>query len=183
MTIEQKKQYYIYEIPGVKIGCTVNPYFRVKIGQGFKQYKILEQHNCIYKASERELHLQKQYGYPIDNVPYYKTIQTQSITLRPDIRAKAALGISKACKGGKKPNVSKAKKGVYMPWLYSEEVLKTRGQSRKQPILQFSIDGKLLKKWDSVTDASNILGINISGICNNISGTSKSSGGYIWKKA
>jgi hypothetical protein len=62
--------YYIYHIPGKKIGCTEQPKQRTS-KQGFSKYEILETHTDIYKASEREIELQKQYGYAIDKVPYH----------------------------------------------------------------------------------------------------------------
>lgn len=62
----------IYHIKGVKIGCTTNVKYRTK-SQGFSEYEIIEVHNDVYKASEREIELQKQYGYKIDTVPYWKT--------------------------------------------------------------------------------------------------------------
>jgi hypothetical protein len=54
--------YYIYHIPGVKIGCSTNPNRRVS-EQGFSNFEILEKHNDIDIASQREVYLQKQYGY------------------------------------------------------------------------------------------------------------------------
>ena len=72
------KTYYIYEIPGVKIGCTWNVERRVEKAQGYTNYKILEQHTDIYEASRREIELQKKYGYPVDRKPYWKTIKMAS---------------------------------------------------------------------------------------------------------
>jgi hypothetical protein len=62
--------YYIYHIPGVKIGCTTEPDKRVT-AQGYSEYEILESYSDIHIASNREIELQKQYGYAIDKVPYY----------------------------------------------------------------------------------------------------------------
>jgi hypothetical protein len=68
--------YYIYHIPGVKIGCTANPKLRIQYRQGFKNYEILETHTDVHIASERELELQKQYGYKRDNnLSYYQTLK------------------------------------------------------------------------------------------------------------
>jgi hypothetical protein len=64
------KKYYIYHIKGVKIGCSDEPELRVN-KQGYTEYEILEEHDCIYKASHRERELQKEYGYLVDRVPYY----------------------------------------------------------------------------------------------------------------
>jgi hypothetical protein len=67
--------YYIYHIPGIKIGCTRRcPEKRIN-EQGHINYEILEQHLDIYVASDREIELQKQYGLPVDHKPYWKIIQ------------------------------------------------------------------------------------------------------------
>jgi hypothetical protein len=64
------KKYYIYHIKGVKIGVSEEPNNRTK-KQGFDNYEIIETHTCIYEVSKREQELQKQYGYPVDKIPYY----------------------------------------------------------------------------------------------------------------
>lgn len=64
------KKYYIYHIKGKKIGVSEEPDNRTK-KQGFSKYEILEVHNCIFEVSKRERELQKEYGYPIDSVPYF----------------------------------------------------------------------------------------------------------------
>ena len=69
-----EKKYYIYEIPGVKIGCTNNVKRRIEKQQGYTNYKVLEHHNDIMEASKREIELQRKYGYKVDTVPYYKTL-------------------------------------------------------------------------------------------------------------
>ncbi len=71
--------YTIYHIPDFiwsdgtigKIGCSINPDIRVK-KQGYNNYKVLEEHIDIYIASDREIALQKQYGLPVDRIPYSK---------------------------------------------------------------------------------------------------------------
>ena len=65
--------YYIYHVEGIKIGCSKDPNYRVK-DQGYSNYEILEKHEDVYTASNREMALQKEYGYPVDTVPYFKTI-------------------------------------------------------------------------------------------------------------
>jgi len=62
--------YYIYHIPGIKIGCTSRePAKRVK-EQGYSEFEILEAYYTPGIAATRELELQKEYGYKIDNVLY-----------------------------------------------------------------------------------------------------------------
>ncbi len=66
--------YNIYHIPGNrKIGLTINLKVRLR-EQGNPDYEVLEVHTDIYEASRREIELQKEYGYEVDRIPYYKTI-------------------------------------------------------------------------------------------------------------
>jgi hypothetical protein len=73
------KTYTIYHIPGKKIGCTDNLKERLE-EQGYepKDCKILEIHTDIYIASDRELELQTEYGYAVDRIPYYLSIEHRS---------------------------------------------------------------------------------------------------------
>ena len=71
--------YTIYEIPGVKIGCT-NQRVQERIKkQGYSNYNILEEHTCIYEASNREQELQVEKGYPKDKVPYHITFSNSTV--------------------------------------------------------------------------------------------------------
>jgi hypothetical protein len=80
--------YYIYHIPGVKIGCTSQLEIRTQ-SQGFSEYNILEEHFDIYIASDREITLQKQYGYKVDTIPYWKTMEAQLKSNNKKSRIKA----------------------------------------------------------------------------------------------
>lgn len=66
--------FYIYHIKNKKIGCTTNPKRRTKM-QGFLEYEVLEKHSDIIVASDREIELQKQYGYDVDTIPYWKSYE------------------------------------------------------------------------------------------------------------
>ena len=68
------KKYYIYHIPNVKIGCTTQPDIRVK-QQGYDHYEILEIHTDIDIVSNREIELQKQYGYRVELTPYKQSYE------------------------------------------------------------------------------------------------------------
>ena len=67
------KTYFIYHIPGIKIGCTSDLQTRMRV-QSFTEWEILEEHTDIYEASDREIQLQKDYGLPVDKMPYYQKI-------------------------------------------------------------------------------------------------------------
>jgi len=71
------KTYYIYHIEGVKVGCTSNLQKRMA-DQGFTSWNILEEHTDIIEASNREIQLQKEYGLPVDTIPYYISVQNRS---------------------------------------------------------------------------------------------------------
>jgi hypothetical protein len=69
--------YYIYHIPGVKIGCSKDPKWRVR-RQGYTDYEILEEHTDIYKVSRREKVLQAEYGYRVDDNEYWMAVENSS---------------------------------------------------------------------------------------------------------
>ena len=66
--------YYIYHIPGKKIGVTRDLNKRVTEQQGYEphEYEILEETENIDDASYLERMLQDSYGYRVDEVPYNK---------------------------------------------------------------------------------------------------------------
>jgi len=64
--------YYLYHIPGKKIGVTRDLNTRVTLIQGYKEneYEVLEQSDDIDYISDREIELQKSYGYKVDRKLY-----------------------------------------------------------------------------------------------------------------
>ena len=64
--------YYLYHIPGKKIGVTRNLNTRVTLIQGYKEneYEVLDQSEDIDYISDKEIELQKSYGYKVDRKPY-----------------------------------------------------------------------------------------------------------------
>ena len=68
--------YYLYHIPGKKIGVTRNLNTRVTLMQGYKEneYEVLEQSSDIDYISDREIELQKSYGYKVDRQSYKNLI-------------------------------------------------------------------------------------------------------------
>ena len=64
--------YYLYHIPGKKIGVTRNLNSRVTEQQGYSpdEYEVLEQSTDIDYISSRELELQQSYGYRVDRQKY-----------------------------------------------------------------------------------------------------------------
>ena len=64
--------YYLYHIPGKKIGVTRNLFIRVTKQQGYKpnEYEVLDHSEDISYISNREIELQKSYGYRVDRKLY-----------------------------------------------------------------------------------------------------------------
>ena len=68
--------YTIYHIPGKKIGVTRNLNSRVTKQQGYKpgEYEVLFSTDDISKISQKEIELQKSYGYKVDRQSYKNLI-------------------------------------------------------------------------------------------------------------
>jgi NTP pyrophosphatase (non-canonical NTP hydrolase) len=66
--------YYLYHIPGKKIGITKDLKKRVEKQQGYNEgeYDIVLETDDINIASEAEISLQKAFGYRVDETPYNK---------------------------------------------------------------------------------------------------------------
>jgi len=78
------KMYYLYHIPGKKIGVTTNLEERVEHQQGYdkSEYQVIMSTSDIDLVSEREISLQKALGYRVDRKLYkdlYKPINQITI--------------------------------------------------------------------------------------------------------
>ena len=73
--------YYLYHIPGKKIGVTRDLNTRVTLMQGYKEgeYEVLEQSDDIKFISDREIELQKSYGYKVDRKLYKNLFKNMNI--------------------------------------------------------------------------------------------------------
>ena len=73
--------YYLYHIPGKKIGVTRDLNTRVTLIQGYKEneYEVLEQSDDIDYISDREIELQKSYGYKTDRKLYKNLFNKMNI--------------------------------------------------------------------------------------------------------
>jgi len=169
--------YHIYHIPDYvwehypnyglgKIGCTnKEPKKRVE-EQGYSSFEILETHDCIDRASNREIQLQKQYGYPIDKIPYKTSVERQ---------LKGSLSNSYENK------IRAARKGGYVQGNKEEQKQRMReyGYKQRKPVLQYDLENKYLNEFESLAQVLKLLGVrNVSDVCN---GKRKTAGGFIWK--
>ena len=206
----QNRIYYIYHIPGVKIGCTDDLPRRMKAQKAIK-YEILETHTDEYIASDREQELQKQYGYPVDKIPYYKIIKMptkegrskggkkqienlkkynsdkkhQSIAGRNGGKKRAATitfeELSYAGKIGGAKNKDRIGKWAVESGHLSK-IQKISAERRKKSILQFDLEGNFIKEWKSIIDASTELGLHATSISVVCrNGRQKTCGGYTFK--
>jgi len=76
--------YYLYHIPGKKIGVTRNLNKRVTLIQGYKEgeYEVLDQSEDIDYISDKEIELQKSYGYRVDRKKY-KELKFNKMKINP----------------------------------------------------------------------------------------------------
>ena len=79
--------FYIYHIPGKKIGVTRNLNKRVTEQQGYKrgEYEILEKSEDISYVSKKELALQKAYGYKVDRQLYSELNKIKSNKMKLNV--------------------------------------------------------------------------------------------------
>jgi NTP pyrophosphatase (non-canonical NTP hydrolase) len=78
--------YYIYHIPGKKIGVARNLNYRVTLMQGYEpdEYEVLDQSEDINYISYKEIELQKSYGYDVDVTLYkdlFKNKKSKAMTI------------------------------------------------------------------------------------------------------
>jgi NTP pyrophosphatase (non-canonical NTP hydrolase) len=75
--------YYLYHIPGKKIGVTRDLNTRVTLIQGYNpsEYEVLDQSDDIDYISDKEIELQKSYGYKIDRKKYKNVVNKMKINV------------------------------------------------------------------------------------------------------
>ena len=74
-------KYFIYHIPGKKIGVTRNLVKRVTQQQGYaeEEYEVLFAGDDINQISKLEIELQKSYGYPVDQTEYKNLFKNNNL--------------------------------------------------------------------------------------------------------
>ena len=79
--------YFIYHIPGKKIGVTRNLNTRVTLTQGYSpdEYEVLDQSDDIDYISEKEIELQKSYGYKIDRKKYNELVKLNKFRMKINV--------------------------------------------------------------------------------------------------
>lgn len=158
--------YTIYEIPGVKVGCTSrSPEIRVK-QQGYTQFRVIEEVADINIASEREIYWQEKLGYGKDTTSSYaNTLEKVKLAHKPEVRVKAIETFRETVKKSEKFYKSRLK----------------GAEKHKKPIMQLDMGGNFIRDWDSALEASKYCDISRAMICHALKGRLKTAGGYIWK--
>jgi len=77
---KEKKRYYVYHVPGVKIGMTNNLQRRVHDEQGYStdEYEIIYSSDSIDLSSGFEVMAQEIYNYTVDMTPYKDLVSSKS---------------------------------------------------------------------------------------------------------
>jgi hypothetical protein len=139
--------YYIYHIPGVKIGCCQHIKNRMR-QQKFSNYEIIEEHYDIAEASSREIQLQKQYGYKVDRIPYSESLRritkAQEISLKT--KDKWLPKVDWKARDEKVDYIARAEKIKQHP-NYINRRIANGSEQLKKIILQYNLDGNFIKEW------------------------------------
>ena len=79
--------YYLYHIPGKKIGVTRDLDSRVTVAQGYKpgEYEVLDSSEDISYISNKEIELQKSYGYKVDRQTYRDLMNRKSNKMKLNV--------------------------------------------------------------------------------------------------
>ena len=79
--------YYLYHIPGKKIGVTCNLNRRVTLTQGYgpDEYEVLDQSDDIDYISEKEIELQQSYGYKVDRKKYNELVKLNKFRMNINV--------------------------------------------------------------------------------------------------
>ena len=186
--MENVKTYYIYHIKGKKIGCTDNLERRISEYPKNTQYEILESHDDIFIASDREILLQKTYGYPVDKIPYWKTIEfvnkAYTKKQRPIKKVKTPMSNDEWLMVMKEVHHRMKEKGI---GFYNPDVPLKAGLVVKEkysiPIIAYEYPSmKLVGEFTSAKDCGKKLGLsNIGNIRNVLKGRNHSSKGYTFR--
>ena len=140
--------------------------------------KIIEEHTCILKASERERELQLRDGYEPDIVLYWQTL------LRGIYGARACKGKKKVFSQETKNKLSETHKKL-IPFRSKKHtmLLQQHRDNRKKKINKYSLDGDFIESYESIRLAGKLNKIPTTQIKDNCSGRQKTCRGFIWKYA
>jgi hypothetical protein len=179
--------YYIYEVKGIKNGCTTQWEKRSK--QNFKKYNIMPVVVETYEypntteywqiVGDREWQLAELNGYP-KGVHYRVAREKRIIGSRNNSKENK----SKAGKiGGKhrSPNGGRIGGKIALESGQWDSIKNLGPKARRIPILQYHKDGTKIKEWGSIIEAAYELKLNNGNITRVCKGKLKSCGGFIFR--
>lgn len=185
--------YYIYHIPTFvqpdgsigKIGCTSQQVKDRVNNQGYTNYEILETHSCIYTASDREIVLQKEYGYPVDTILYWKVYKMSRLLINENPNRMSDIG-----KLGMKKiqELGYHKKGGRVAGPIGGKIAVDSGQIYELhkfncvKILVYDRLGNFINEYDSLKSAAKDLSLRSNHISRVLSGELKHTKGYVIKR-
>ena len=116
--------YYLYHIPGKKIGVTRNLIDRVTTQQGYSpdEYEVLDQSEDIDYISHREIELQQSYGYRVDR-KLYKNLFTDMKINATEQTSTFPVPLNKL-KGRLMDNLGKTWETIYGQFKLDDETVK-----------------------------------------------------------
>jgi hypothetical protein len=190
-------KHYIYEIFGKKIGATNDVARRMK-QQNVKEgeYRIIEEHTNAKVASEREIALQKEFGYPVDRIAYWKTLRWQKKGQTKESHKKRVANTNYKEARAKAVANTDYSRFTLSHW-QTPEVIKKRvantnykklhlkgAPKRVKIINQYDLEGNFIKQWEGATQARKSLGkTSGSDIIQCCRGKKKTAYKFIWKYA
>jgi hypothetical protein len=157
--------YYIYHIPGKKIGCTKNPNSRLR-QQNATIYEILETHSDIYIASKREIELQKQYGYKVDTTTYYNAIKGFN---KENVIKAGKASATKSWKENRDREMQKSYKGG-----------KINAELNGKPVIMCDMSGNPIRTFKNRAEAAKFVNGNKAPLIQVVDKLTNSYKGYKW---
>ena len=167
----EREAFYIDEL-NPYINHILNPQTLVR-DEVYKK-RLSESKKRAYANGLKPHNLKTVHKYSLDTGDYIESYASLTEAAR-SIYAKSINGIKAVCQGK-----TSSAGGFVWSYHYNVNMLYRAKEYKVQPILQYTIDGVFIKKWESMTQASKELGI--SNITRAIS-KNLTAGGYRWKKA
>ena len=138
-------------------------------GYTMEEAHVLEEHTDIYKVSDREIQLQKEYGYKVDRIPYWRTLKLSTFE---SCRKGGKIGGSKGGKlGGKRTvELGHLAKARELAW-----------KATRTPIRQYNKSGEFIKEFISTSQASKELNLSNGNLNQVLKGKLKTTGGFVFR--
>lgn len=165
--------YYIYEIKGVKIGCTTDMVRRQKEQLSKGKMVVLEEYTNKEEASKRERELQLERGYGYDGRSYIDQLKLVEIARHPDIIKRRT--VNRDYKAIHEKGAPKRRKYYDSFRRYNE--------SKKLKVDRYSLEGKFIDSFDSIAQAGKDTNIHKYNISACLRGRQHTAGGYRWEYA